>query len=168
MHEFDFHALFSSSSRRSDALTLIISLVGDHVCVIPGCDVPILLRMRSDGGYEVVGECYIPGLMDGEGLLGPLPEPWRMRIVPGSEVLWAPGYFNLSTGTLSQEDPRLAALGCVPDEWEAIQPERMPDDPKYFQKFRNKSIGEIINSDPRLIPNALKARGIQLEVLWLV
>lgn len=128
----------------------------------------MLLRMRLNGCYEVIGECYIQGLMDGESLLGPLPEPWKMRIVPGSEGLWTTGYFNPSTGSVSHEDPRLAALGCVPDEWEAIQSERMPDDPKYFQKFRNKSTGETINSDPRLLPDSLKARGIPLEVLRLV
>ena len=107
--------------------------------------------------------------MDGEGLLGQLPEPWKFRIVPGSEGLWSPGYLNPSTGTLSHEDPHLTSfLGLVPDEWEAIKSERMPDDPKYFQKFKHKSTGEVINSDPRLLPGALKARGIPLEVMRLV
>jgi hypothetical protein len=128
----------------------------------------MLLHMRSDGRYEVVGECYIQGLMDGEALLGLLPEPWKMQIGPGSEGLWAPGFLDQSTGILSHADPRLDALGPVPDEWEAVQSERMPGDPKNFQKFRNRSTGEIINSDPRLLPDALEGRGLQLELLRLV
>jgi hypothetical protein len=42
---------------------------GDLVCIIFGCSVPIVLRQmeRDDGGahFEVVGECYVHGMMDG-------------------------------------------------------------------------------------------------------
>ena len=41
--------------------------VGDLVCILDGCSVPVLLRRRSDAwGYTVVGECYVHGIMDGE------------------------------------------------------------------------------------------------------
>lgn len=32
--------------------------IGDEVFVVLGCDVPMLLRPKSDGEYQVVGDCY--------------------------------------------------------------------------------------------------------------
>ena len=45
--------------------------VGDVICILHGCSVPVLLRRNSDYGTEriwwnVVGECYVHGIMDGE------------------------------------------------------------------------------------------------------
>ena len=41
--------------------------VGDLVCVLYGCSVPVLLRRRSNAhGYMFVGECYVHDMMDGE------------------------------------------------------------------------------------------------------
>ena len=43
---------------------------GDIVCVLYGGRVPFLLRPRLEGsGYVLVGECYVHGLMDGEGVV---------------------------------------------------------------------------------------------------
>jgi hypothetical protein len=42
-------------------------LPGDLVCILFGCSMPIVLR-GVDGGFQVIGECYVHGLMDGEGL----------------------------------------------------------------------------------------------------
>lgn len=41
---------------------------GDLVCLIYGAQVPFLLRPRDLGGYFLVGECYVHGLMYGEGM----------------------------------------------------------------------------------------------------
>jgi hypothetical protein len=50
---------------------------GDMVCIIFGCSVPVVLRKVSTGGgnahYEVIGECYVHGMMDGEALEGRKP-----------------------------------------------------------------------------------------------
>jgi hypothetical protein len=43
--------------------------LGDIVCIIFGCGVPVLLRERNtcdDRYFEFVGECYVHGYMDGE------------------------------------------------------------------------------------------------------
>ena len=40
---------------------------GDIVCVLSGCKVPFCLRPMG-GRYLFVGECYVHGLMDGEGM----------------------------------------------------------------------------------------------------
>lgn len=41
---------------------------GDLVVVLFGGNVPFILRKREESGYEVVGEAYVYGVMDGEGL----------------------------------------------------------------------------------------------------
>ncbi|KAI9860802.1 MAG: hypothetical protein M1813_005725 [Trichoglossum hirsutum] len=41
---------------------------GDLICLLLGGEVPVLLR-RYDDGYIFIGECYVHGLMDGEGLV---------------------------------------------------------------------------------------------------
>ena len=44
--------------------------VGDLVCILYGCSVPVILRPRSDGaGHTFIGECYVHGMMDGEAIL---------------------------------------------------------------------------------------------------
>ena len=72
---------------------------------------------------------------------------------------------NLATGEQTLEDPRLEAM---PLEWERMTYERTPDDPAYFAAFRNKVTDETINSDPRLSPEALQARGVALETFSLI
>ena len=38
---------------------------GDVVCVLRGGNVPFILRKKGDGYYELVGEAYMHGIMDG-------------------------------------------------------------------------------------------------------
>jgi hypothetical protein len=40
----------------------------DIVCLIYGAKVLFLIRRRAEGGYLLVGECYVHGLMHGEGI----------------------------------------------------------------------------------------------------
>lgn len=44
--------------------------VGDRIAILLGCSVPVLLRERNGGGWLVVGDCVVNGLMNGEGLEG--------------------------------------------------------------------------------------------------
>lgn len=39
---------------------------GDEVCLLLGCRVHVVLRERPKGGYELVGEAYVHGIMKGE------------------------------------------------------------------------------------------------------
>ncbi|KAG4437090.1 hypothetical protein IFR05_007424 [Cadophora sp. M221] len=41
---------------------------GDLVCVLLGCSIPVLLRRLEEDTFELVGECYLDGFMDGEAL----------------------------------------------------------------------------------------------------
>jgi hypothetical protein len=40
---------------------------GDCICILFGCDVPVVLRKCNDF-YVFIGECYVNGLMDGEAI----------------------------------------------------------------------------------------------------
>lgn len=40
---------------------------GDAICILLGCHVPMLIRKQGDY-HHLVGECFVWGLMDGEGL----------------------------------------------------------------------------------------------------
>ncbi|APA15937.1 hypothetical protein sscle_15g107070 [Sclerotinia sclerotiorum 1980 UF-70] len=46
-------------------LTVAASRIGDSIVVLPGCSVPVVLR-RDGTGWELVGECFVYGLMNGE------------------------------------------------------------------------------------------------------
>ena len=41
---------------------------GDEVCLLLRCRVPVVLRQRIEGGYELVGEVYLHGVMKGEAM----------------------------------------------------------------------------------------------------
>ncbi|WQF85899.1 Putative heterokaryon incompatibility [Colletotrichum destructivum] len=41
---------------------------GDSVVVFYGCDYPFILRDTGRGSFRIIGDCYIHGLMDGEGM----------------------------------------------------------------------------------------------------
>jgi hypothetical protein len=52
---------------------------GDHVCILFGADTPFVIREAREPdevltSYELVGDCYVHGMMDGEGLDSPGPE----------------------------------------------------------------------------------------------
>ncbi|KAK3690549.1 heterokaryon incompatibility protein-domain-containing protein, partial [Podospora appendiculata] len=139
---------------------------GDVFCVLLGCDYPMLLRQQPNGSFVVVGECYVYGLNDGAGLLGPLPRNWRVQIFRESSGLCLELYrfYDAHTGMLTDEDPRLGPLG----DWERIDHTRTGDDPVIFQFYKHKVTGETINSDPRMTPEALRARGVDVRTFRLV
>lgn len=60
-----------------------LSRVGDEVCVLFGMEVPFILRPvpgSSSLEYELVGECYVHGMMDGEACpVGSAEREFRIR-----------------------------------------------------------------------------------------
>jgi hypothetical protein len=44
----------------------------DSIFLLMGCDVPLVLRPQENGLYQLVGECYVHGIMRGEAMRG-----WR-------------------------------------------------------------------------------------------
>ncbi|KAI0506061.1 HET-domain-containing protein [Xylaria bambusicola] len=140
---------------------------GDEVFIILGCDSPMLLRPHSNGQHEVVRSCYIHGAMDGEALLGVIPDPWEVRRCHNDVRLLAIYFYNTDSGMETEYDPRLESIP-IPTDWEPIEFEWTPADPINCRKFRNKDTGAVINSDPRLFPEALLERGVPIRTITLV
>ncbi|CZR58567.1 uncharacterized protein PAC_08459 [Phialocephala subalpina] len=137
--------------------------IGDIICVILGSNVPTVLRKNSDGTFKIVGHSYLHGVMNGEALLGPLPKPWApKREFNPTNQLWEQRFFDTEKREAvdAKNDPRLEP---VPDQWECLE----NDAPFLLQKWKNKETGEIINSDPRLLPQALIERGVKLQTFAL-
>jgi len=59
------------TSEKGDLLGLCPAAArqGDLVCVLYGCSVPVILRQHEDDGcFELIGEAYVHGKMDGEAM----------------------------------------------------------------------------------------------------
>lgn len=147
---------------------------GDCLAVILGCDSPLILRpdeLSEVKRFRVIGPCYVPGIMDAEALLGPLPSGWSAReeYVQGAEMVTI--FKNGDTRT--QKDPRLPPL--LP-AWryiygnhnppQEVEPEKLEEMAR--QWFKNVETGEATYSDPRLTPELLRERGVAIEELILV
>jgi hypothetical protein len=65
---YRFSRLRRLATTESGYLAMVVdeALSGDVICVLLGSDVPIVLRETSNHSYEIVGACYIHGLMNGE------------------------------------------------------------------------------------------------------
>jgi hypothetical protein len=83
---------------------------GDKVCVLFGCPSPLILRQSTDKRYQLIGECYICGLMNGEALLGPIPQDYR-PILQYDEVTKSHSrkFLDVQKGLVQAEDPRWKA-----------------------------------------------------------
>ena len=125
----------------------------------------MILREVSPSRFSVIGHCYIYGLQDGEGILGPLPSHWKVVFMMDTLGRLEARFLNTSTNEKTTLDPR---LGPLAEPWEELKAVRTRDDPTIFARFRNKQTGEVMNSDPRMLPDALRARGVPLKTFRLV
>jgi hypothetical protein len=60
-----------SESKKLIGLAPMTAQVGDIICIIYGCSVPVVLRKHVLGeqiSWSFIGECYIHGMMDGEAM----------------------------------------------------------------------------------------------------
>lgn len=75
-----------------------------------GCNVPIILRPFSAGGYRVIGEAYVHGFMNSEAFLGRLDRAWRVQVRKDAKKdgYFFPAYYNVGNNkALTSTDPRL-------------------------------------------------------------
>ncbi|KFA72154.1 hypothetical protein S40288_07067 [Stachybotrys chartarum IBT 40288] len=128
---------------------------GDLVCVLLGCSTAMTLRKTPDSpeSYELVGETWMDGVMDGEAVLGPLPDDfravWRQEYF-GEAVFYCPSFLNTRKASFSWEDPRLSQFQI---------------DRKGFEGGTRKdgeSLARLVTAD------MLKERGVQLNDFLLV
>ena len=137
---------------------------GDHICILLGCWAPIVLRAVSPDLFKVQGSCYYHGLMDGEAFLGSLPEGWTV-LQYSINGMYLPRYLNGLTGEVHVNDPR---LGPLPPDWVHVDVERTATDPLFVDSFKKVATGETVDSDPRILLDALDRRGVKLERFRLI
>ena len=135
---------------------------GGEIVVILGCNSPIVLRPTAQG-YLVIGECYLHGYMQAESLLGPLPHPWKC-VNRYNEALreYFTCFFNKETNQYQLDDPR---LGPLPDGWRVKNHSEEASWNCYVNENTGEDAGEF---DPRLTPEALKQRGVNLQKFRLI
>jgi len=129
----------------------------------------MLLRSHPQrpNAYTVVGPTYVRGLEDSAALLGPLPSPWIFQFRYECSTLRMHSYFTTVTGQSQSEDPHLLPFAGEKD-WIRIPLDRQPDDPDICERLLHAVTGEVRKSDPRLDPDALRHRGVELVELNLV
>ncbi|KAI4257074.1 MAG: hypothetical protein LQ352_001788 [Teloschistes flavicans] len=145
---------------------------GDEVWIVLGCQSPLLLRATREGEYEVVGECYLQGIMFGEALLGPLPESWMPASVKFDPAhAYVCGFVNGETGKTRIEDPR---LGPLPPGWRILDHADTVSRHRYVNDETGEGFGTKEHyhlnefSDPRMTAQALAERGVTLRTIELV
>lgn len=146
---------------------------GDQVCVLLGCRSSMLLRPTgSPAGsqWQVVGECYVAGLENGEALAGPLPEGCRkISVFAEGRSGWLPGFQNIATKEIQWEDPRFD-ISEYPEVGSRVETPRWNEDKRIWEnqmaRIRNgKDAGRL--QYPWQEEN-LKKRGVVLEDFYLI
>ncbi|TGO40538.1 hypothetical protein BHYA_0035g00120 [Botrytis hyacinthi] len=135
---------------------------GDYVSILLGTELPIVLRPTPSGDFLVVGSYFIHGLMDGEALLGPIPSPWKTELYRRKDSGYSTHFVKPNEKTL--DDPRLPPL---PPEWVEVNRDDGPW-PIGRSFFKNVVTGETMDSDPRMLPQALMKRGVKLRKFRLI
>jgi hypothetical protein len=136
---------------------------GDDICVFLGLDCPVALRPAGNDQFRVIGCCYVPGLMDGEALLGPLP---KSQVVRYKTIKLAEGktggigifFVDMKSKLKTQEDPRLWEL---PPRWTSYYDET-------GQLIFKKAGGGSTWRDPRLTSEELEKHGVKMQTFRLV
>ncbi|KAL8645135.1 MAG: hypothetical protein Q9226_007438 [Calogaya cf. arnoldii] len=139
------------------------TIPGDIICVVLGCHSPLVLRPYNNLSHQVVGACYIDSLMTGEALLGELPRNWMLvsKYFPEHNT----SHYVLldgDTGKNHVQDPR---LGPLPAGWRIQNHEKENAISRYVNHISGEDAGY---RDPRPEPNALKARGVDIQEFRLV
>lgn len=143
----------------------MVYTTGDIIAVLLGYDAPMALRPLDDGTHQIVGDCLIYGFQDAMRLLGPLPAGWKPQVFLNlSLAMGSYEFLNTETGVLTEQDPRLGPLAG----WERDRSERTADDPAVYQRFKRIGSDEVVNYDPRMSPDALRARGVSLTTFEIV
>ncbi|KAL2064409.1 hypothetical protein VTL71DRAFT_4903 [Oculimacula yallundae] len=146
---------------------------GDLMVVLLGCRVPLILRPDPDNEAlcVVVGACYVPGIMNAEALLGSLPPEWTRKC-----ILSKAGYLlNIyEQGSIkTQQDPRASAL---PQGWRVMfgtfqDPlvDELEDEKDWDGLwYENLETGQRTSHDPRLTPELLRERGVDIQEFKIV
>jgi hypothetical protein len=137
---------------------------GDQIFLIVGCHNLKVLRPISgrNGGmqYRIIGTCYLQGFMNGEALLGKIPQDWDVREGRGLRDMKGLHFVNKMTGESSRMDPRLSNV--CPGWTSRI------DDYAGLMWRNEDGKGDWSLYDPRLSIKALRERGINVKDITLI
>jgi hypothetical protein len=145
---------------------------GDVVVVFLGVYAPLVLRPVAHQGqlsYRIVGASYVHRAIYAQALLGSIPVGWTFSckmVNKYPELVFARG------NILTQKDPRLP----LPPEWryrylsgQRIQDSELDSSMNFLpQVFENVETKVVSGFDPRLTPDALRERGIDVQGFVLV
>ena len=145
--------------------SLVDPRLGDQVVVLLGCDSPLLLR-AAQGSHQVVGVCYVQGLMTAEALLGPMSEGWEQVIrLHEASAVYYPAFVHRPSGRVQCEDPRLDQL---PEGWRLKSHELEDTFAIYVNKRTGKTCGKAYAVDPQMTSEELRLRGVDMRTFRLV
>jgi len=136
---------------------------GDQICVLLGCDAPMLIRADSHGRYKRIGEIYVCGFEYEEAFLGPIPSAFKevSRYDAESRIYWR-NFLHLETGKFQIEDPRLNTE--LPLGWRRHTDIRG----QCWEDFSHECAPDAwTQHDPRLTKSELLKRGVVLEDIEL-
>lgn len=148
----------------------------------------------GNNAFQMVGDCYVEGYMNGEAIVQRLPAPWSVAESDEGAFAQIPRYKNSETGELSTDDPRLDSLlddwevaGAVFDDGASAIYRRLRHQPqivkgvrdrriqetterrkRLFKQYRNRVTGEEVLGDPRLTITSLERRGVNVQHITLV
>ena len=135
---------------------------GDIAVALLGLSTVMILRGADDHTYKVIGESYCQGYMSCEGFLGQLPKTHRLVWVQSERAYGSwPVYYELASGTLSVDDPR---SGALPAGWSLKDHEEK----HLYHLFIDEKSGDWGVEDPRLSPEVLSARGVDVKYFDLI
>ncbi|KAF2489419.1 HET-domain-containing protein [Lophium mytilinum] len=134
---------------------------GDIIAVLLGCSAPIVLRPSIDETYQVVGEAYVHGVMNGELLLGALDKGVELIWKRDKDGLLSPTFLDRRTATITAEDPRLSSTALPPGWSKELDEFGLP-------WFWHDDSDEGTECDPRIGKEALLSRGVNLRTFTLV
>ena len=131
---------------------------GDQICILLGCNTPMVIRADSNGRYKIIGESYVSGLSRNEAFLGPLPGGYKcvsQRDAESDAYYWV--FQDSETGKIQVGDPRLGTE--LPSGWQ-----RATDVQEQWESFSHDSAPDTwTHFDPRLTKSELLKRGVPLE-----
>jgi hypothetical protein len=142
---------------------------GDIVIVALGSKSPLILRPTEENRYQLGGECFVNGMMHGEGLLGPFS--------PGSRLTWSSVGEQLLPVIVdgnelpTQLDPKAGPLSPGWSVWygEDDEPNTEIEDGRLkAQWFYHEQTEAWTQWDPRLTSENLKNMGIDIQEFVLV
>lgn len=164
-----WHRLFFTTKEGYIGLASAAAKPGDQICILLGCQTPILLRKAEyPSYYTVVSECYLHGAMDGTALLGPLHDGWQLGGVMHTSDKssgYSEGFFNRDSRETCVEDPRLWSVP-LPPGWKEMNHEHMETETYYVNDETGE--GHDRDMDPRMTADALRGRGVPLTQFNLI